>query len=702
MYGSAYFGGPINASASGSGMLWEITNTGVYKDLHDFGGTVVNANGKPGPDGAEPDAEVSFDSAGNMYGTTYAGGPNDASIGGGGIVWEITKAGVYKDLHDFGGTVVNANGKSGPDGESPYVGITFDAAGNLYGTTTAAGANSAVYALSGVVWEITKAGAYKDLHDFGGTIANANGKSGQDGAFPHAGVTIDPTGNLYGTTTTGGPVSGTTGEEAGMIWEITNGGGYKDLHDFGGTIVNASGKSGPDGVTPKAGVTFDPKGNMYGTANDGGPNDAAVGGDGMIWEIASNGVYKDLHDFGGTVLNADGTSGPDGENPKTRITFDQEGNFYGITEWGGPNDIATGGDGMIWEITNTAEYKDLHDFGGTVTNANGKSGPDGFRPSGRATLDPDGNLYGAASYGGPNYSSTDDGGMVWKLAPDAVASLDIASASVTGGASTTGAVTLSSAAPAGGAEVALSSTFKSVTVESNVLIPAGAKSATFTVKTVPVGANVNAVITAKLGTSIKTSSLAVEAPVLESLSLSSVDLVGGTATTGTLTLSSIAPSGGSTVALSSTSPSVTVPSSVTVATGAKSATFTVKTAPVAADVASVITAKLGSVTKAANLKVNAPVLASFTLSSASVVGRSDFVITGTLTISSPPASAGASVTLKSSDTGAATVPPSVTVHSGNTSIKFTVGHSAVNETTTVTLTASYGGVSKTTTLTVSP
>jgi hypothetical protein len=101
MYGVATGGGPNGASVGGDGLVWEITNGGVYKDLHDFGGSVSNANGKSGPDGAAPNAGVTFDSAGNLYGTTNAGGPNNiASVGitgGGGMVWEITTAGIYKD-----------------------------------------------------------------------------------------------------------------------------------------------------------------------------------------------------------------------------------------------------------------------------------------------------------------------------------------------------------------------------------------------------------------------------------------------------------------------------------------------------------------------------------------------------------------------------------------------------------------------------
>jgi hypothetical protein len=111
---------------------------------------------------------------------------------------------------------------------------------------------------------------------------------------------------------------------------------------------------------------------------------------------------------------------------------------------------------------------------------------------------------------------------------------------------------------------------------------------------------------------------------------------------------------------------------------------------------------LGTAKQQATLTVDAPVLETFTLNSASVVGRSDVVITGTLTISGPPVSAGATIDLKSSEPSAANLPSTAFVHSGNTSVKFTVSHFAVTENSTVTLTASYGGVTKTVTLTVTP
>ena len=525
LYGTTFSGGAYGAFP-GDGIVWEITTEGVYKDLHDFGGIVTYANGADGPDGTGPLAGVAFDSAGNLYGTTQAGGAIDLSQGGGGIVWEITIAGEYKDLHDFGGTVINANGKQGPDGTGP-AGVMFDKVGNMVGTTTTGGPNGAGRN-AGIVWEITAAGKYKDLHDFGGTVTNADGKRGPDGQIPFGGVTFDSTGNLYGTAAFGG-----ANPMGGIVWEISAAGLYKDLHDFGGTGTNAGGKSGRDGYQPWAGVTFDGTGNMYGTTNYGGPNIGLNVTAGIVWEITSAHVYKDLHDFGADVTNTDGTSGPDGYEPYyARVTFDSSGNMFGTTQYGGPYG---GGAGLLWEITapgvasvglnpNTVE-------GGT--SSTGTVTLTGPAPSGGALV----KLSSTSTSATVPESVTVKSGMTTatfpvktvavasnvtaiikaaygsssgtaNLAIDAptLKSLTLSPTSVKGGKSSMATVTLLSAAPPGGLTISLSSSNSSATVPVSVKVAAGAKSATFTVKTTAVIATTTTTIMATTnGTSIKAS-----------------------------------------------------------------------------------------------------------------------------------------------------------------------------------------------------
>jgi fibronectin type 3 domain-containing protein len=429
MYGTTIYGG-ANGGTNGSnvvggGTVWEITASGAYRDLHDFGGTVINANGTSGLDGAQPFA-ITLDSAGNIYGTANVGGPNfddliDGVDLGAGMVWEITANGTYKDLHDFGGTIVHANGTSGADGEDPAGDVTFDRVGNMYGTTFLGGYGPE----NGMLWEITTSGTYKDLHDFGGPVANSNGAISGDGIEPLAGVTFDTAGNMYGTTYRGGA------NEAGIVWEIMSAGNYEDLHDFGGTVTNAGGTIGQDGYYPNASVTFDNAGNMYGTTTIGGSDGLGVGG--IVWEITASGTYEVLHDFGGTVTDSDGTSGPDGSAPDAAVAFDAAGNMFGTASGGGAN----GDDGMVWEIPASGTYKDLHDFGGTVTNVDGSAGPDGFAPT-MVIFDKAGNLLGPAAFGGPYPRAAiplDYGGILWELVPPAPAPATpiLTAAAATGG-----------------------------------------------------------------------------------------------------------------------------------------------------------------------------------------------------------------------------------------------------------------------------
>lgn len=198
-------------------------------------------NFKGGSDGAEPDASLVFDGAGNLYGTTYYGGAN-----GSGTVFELTpsKAGWTETvLHSF----------TGSDGALPSAGLILDGGGNLYGTTQAGGA-----AGFGVVFELSpsRAGWTETvLYSFTG---------GNDGRGPVGGVVFDSGGNLYGTTSGGGyPIGG------GTVFELTpSGGGWTEniLYAF-----NAS-NGAPNGSGLHAGVVFDRAGNLYGTTVFGGTN----------------------------------------------------------------------------------------------------------------------------------------------------------------------------------------------------------------------------------------------------------------------------------------------------------------------------------------------------------------------------------------------------------------------------------------------
>jgi hypothetical protein len=281
-------------------------------------------------------------------------------------------------------------------------------------------------------------------------------------------------------------------------------------------------------------------------------------------------------------------------------------------------------------------------------------------------------------------------------------------ASVGGGNSSTGTVSLTAPAPAGGAAVALSSSNAAATVPASVTVAAGATSATFTVGTTSVTATTTSTISATYGGVLGTATLTITpggapAPVtLSALSLSPTSVVGGNASTGTVTLSGAAPAGGATVTLSSNNAAASVPASVTVAAGATTATFAVSTSAVAANTTVAISGTLG-VTRTASLTITPPPaaasLSSLTVNPSSVVGPAS--ATGTVTLTSAAPAGGAIVTLSSSN-GSAAVPANVTVAAGATTATFTVTTVSVTAATAATITAAYNGVTRTATVTVNP
>jgi len=271
---------------------------GTEKVLHNFGTAM---------DGQDPKASLIFDAAGNLYGTTYAGGTHGA-----GTVFELTPNGsggwTERVLHSFG---------DGMDGKGPVASMVWDAAGNLYGTTSQGG----VYGY-GAVFEMTprQDGGWteKVLHNFG---------SGEDGRSPLAGLVWDAAGNLYGTTNAGGVYG------VGTVFEMMprQDGGWTEhtLHHFG--LYQA------DGHNPMASLAWDAAGSLYGTAYAGG-----VYGFGTVFELTPDGngdwTEKSLHHFG--------LYRSDGRNPRGTLIFDSAGNLYGTTYAGGVYRMGT-----VFEVT---------------------------------------------------------------------------------------------------------------------------------------------------------------------------------------------------------------------------------------------------------------------------------------------------------------------------------------------------------------
>jgi hypothetical protein len=283
--------------------------------------------------------------------------------------------------------------------------------------------------------------------------------------------------------------------------------------------------------------------------------------------------------------------------------------------------------------------------------------------------------------------------------PAAVTSLNLNPTGVTFGSSFTGTVTLSAAAPAGGAMVTLSSSNPAVVPVPRFLIfGAGSTAASFTVW--PNWATFTTVTISATGTTTRLAQVTVSGPAtLTSLSLPP-SVTSGTTSTGTVMLSSAAPSGGVTVTLSSSNPAVaTVPGGVTVAAGGTTATFAVATSAVTTSTTVTISGTSGGVTQSAQLAVTpAAALTSLSLQPTSVLGGG--TSTGTMTLSAAAPAGGTVVTVSSSNTAVVVLPASVTVPAGATTVGFVVTTNAVTSASVVTISATLGGVTQSAALTV--
>lgn len=182
-------------------------------------------------------------------------------------------------------------------------------------------------------------------------------------------------------------------------------------------------------------------------------------------------------------------------------------------------------------------------------------------------------------------------------AAPALAAVSVQPASVVGGNGATGSVSLTAAAPAGGALVSLASNQGAAMLPSSVTVAQGATSASFGITTAAVSAATTATITASWSGISKTAPLAINPPALPTLSsmvLSPTRVIGGQAARGTVSLSAAAPAGGATVSLRSSSAAVQLPASVLVPAGASQAGFVIGTSPVRRNVSATISATYGS------------------------------------------------------------------------------------------------------------
>lgn len=292
-----------------------------------------------GLNGSAPTAALIQDANGNLYGTASSGGY------GFGVVFKLDTAHHQTVLHAF----------TGPDGATPCGALVLDSLGNIYGTTLNGGDSG-----FGTVFKIDTRGVETVLHSFTGN---------PDGANPYAGLAMDSSGNLYGTTENGGMFG------YGTVFEVDGTGVETVLHSFAG---------GPtDGADPKARLILDDNGNLYGTTFTGG-----LGGFGTVFKLDAANTETILYNF---------TGGSDGGNPFAGVTRDANGLLYGATENSADSTNRPYGccKGTVYVLNGNSETV-LYTFTG---------GNDGGAPASDLVMY-NGSLYGTTLLGGPGQRGT--------------------------------------------------------------------------------------------------------------------------------------------------------------------------------------------------------------------------------------------------------------------------------------------------------
>ncbi|HEY6768876.1 MAG TPA: choice-of-anchor tandem repeat GloVer-containing protein [Candidatus Sulfotelmatobacter sp.] len=418
LYGTTTYGGAGRCSGGaviGCGTVFRLT-----PPAH-LGGSwaeTVIYNFQGGSDGYFPFGGVVSDQAGNLYGTTWSGGPNS-----GGTVFELTlpvsgstwtKSILYAFGADFGAL-------------SPSGGLAFDAKGNLYGTTGVTVVDDTCHwggaaPLCGTVFKLAKPSivggpwTHRLLYSFGVSPFKLFG----DG--PTGSLALDTKGNVYGTTVSGG-TSG-LGQCAdwgcGTVFELTP---PASAHStWTATQLRAFQDGSGDGLVPEAGLLMDTSGNLYGSTafgGTGGSNDSSCQGPGVSSNCGT--IFELLPSVGGwsETIIYDFQGNGDAARPQAKLIFDKAGNIYGTTLAGGgascPPFVI--GCGTVFRLSPPGTSGQ----GWTETVLHAFTGSDGQFPDAGLIFSNDA-LYGTTSEGGEScppgtgYTSATCG-VVFKIVP---------------------------------------------------------------------------------------------------------------------------------------------------------------------------------------------------------------------------------------------------------------------------------------------
>jgi uncharacterized repeat protein (TIGR03803 family) len=332
LYGTTTYGG-----ADDEGTVFKVDSASHESVIYSFTAGDL--------DGSVPNCGL-IRHSGNLYGTTEFGGPSNY-----GTIFKIDASNHESILHFFAG---------GSDGIEPESSLSLDGAGNVYGTTVYGGDIDCNSVGCGTIYKLNLiSGNETVIYAFPGGVL---------GASASASVVAGSSGNLYGTTLSGGSSS------LGVIFQLDSSYQETALYDF---TVNDS--------APFYTLTRDSEGNLYGVTSP----DNGLTADGVVFKLDASGNYSVLHSFTGAKN--------DGKFPNGPLILDPKGNLYGTTWQGGEFGLGT-----IYRVnSSTGAFVVVHSF----------SGSDGSDPNGRLLL-ASGNLYGACQ-GGGTYSQ----GVIFKIVP---------------------------------------------------------------------------------------------------------------------------------------------------------------------------------------------------------------------------------------------------------------------------------------------
>jgi uncharacterized repeat protein (TIGR03803 family) len=322
--------------------------------------------------GYEPRSWLYQEPSGNLFGTTFGGGHAN-----GGTIYELSYNGQnqfsYSVLYDF------CSKTDCTDGGGTTSGLIADQSGNLYGTTIVGGAhaNGTIYELS--YNQTNGTWTHTVLYSF---CAKTNCP---DGSTPYAGLTVDDSGNFYGTTYIGGA------HNDGTVYELQFDQAKQKWVENVLYSFSCGPNSCPKGAMPVLGLYMDEFGNLFGSTSMG----AHSGGN--LFEMTfdqskQKWVYSDIYDFCAKKGCDDGSS------PSGRLVPDTSGNLYGTTGTGGAH-----GQGEVYVLTPAKKGWSLSILYSFCT---GETCPDGQSPTGALHIDSGQNIFGTTGAGGANNSGT--------------------------------------------------------------------------------------------------------------------------------------------------------------------------------------------------------------------------------------------------------------------------------------------------------